>query len=291
MAERTMMGRRCAILRAYLFTFALASFLAAAPPACALRFELQSGNTKCISEDIKLHAMSVGKYAVVNPSDSGPLLDSHKITVRVTSPYGNSIHYADLVDSGNFAFTSNEEGDYLACLWAPDHKPPATMVVEFEWRTGVTAKDWPNVAKKGQIDVSELLSLLMLSACLIRTFTYEYFALNVCTFYAITLAIFTDVQELNLYWIFHGICCILYFGCHLFNAVMELELKKLEDTIKSIHDEMFYLREREEQMQDMNRSTNSRMAWLSFLSLAVCLSVAGLQLWHLKTFFERKKLL
>lgn len=25
---------------------------------------------------------------------------------------------------------------------------------------------------------------------------------------------------------------------------MELELKKLEDTIKSIHDEMFYLRER-----------------------------------------------
>ncbi|CAL9064548.1 unnamed protein product [Musa banksii] len=251
MAEPTMMGRRCAILRAYLFTFALASFLAAAPPACALRFELQSGNTKCISEDIKLHAMSVGKYAVVNPSDSGPLLDSHKITVRVTSPYGNSIHYADLVDSGNFAFTSNEEGDYLACLWAPDHKPPATMVVEFEWRTGVTAKDWPNVAKKGQIDVSELLSLLMLSACLIRTFTYEYFALN----------------------------------------VMELELKKLEDTIKSIHDEMFYLREREEQMQDMNRSTNSRMAWLSFLSLAVCLSVAGLQLWHLKTFFERKKLL
>ncbi|KAJ8498536.1 hypothetical protein OPV22_009088 [Ensete ventricosum] len=225
MAERTMMGRRCAILRAYLFTLAVASFLAAAPPARALRFELQSGNTKCVSEDIKLHAMSVGKYAVVNPSDSGPLPDSHKITVRVTSPYGNSIHYADLVDSGNFAFTSNEEGDYLACLWAPDQKPPATMVVEFEWRTGVTAKDWPNVAKKGQIDV------------------------------------------------------------------MELELKKLEDTIKSIHDEMFYLREREEQMQDMNRSTNSRMAWLSFLSLAVCLSVAGLQLWHLKTFFERKKLL
>ncbi|MQM15694.1 hypothetical protein Taro_048644 [Colocasia esculenta] len=69
--------------------------------------------------------------------------------------------------------------------------------------------------------------------------------------------------------------------------VMELELKKLEDTVKSIHEEMFYLRSREEEM----RTTNSRMAWLSFLSLAVCLSVAGLQLWHLKTFFERKKLL
>ncbi|URE00430.1 Transmembrane emp24 domain-containing protein [Musa troglodytarum] len=218
-------GRRCGLLGSYMLTLALASFLAVAPPSGALRFELQSGHTKCISEDLKIHAMAVGKYAVVNPSDSAPLPDSHKITVRVTSPYGNSIHYADQVDSGNFAFTSSEEGDYLACLWAPDHNPPATMAVEFEWRTGVTAKDWTNVAKKGQIDV------------------------------------------------------------------MELELKKLEDTIKSIHDEMFYLREREEQMQDMNRSTNSRMAWLSFLSLAVCLSVASLQLWHLKTFFERKKLL
>jgi hypothetical protein len=48
---------------------------------------------------------------------------------------------------------------------------------------------------------------------------------------------------------------------------------------------------REEEMQDLNRMTNSRMAWLGFLSLAICLSVAGLQLWHLKTFFERKKLL
>ncbi|CAL9102012.1 transmembrane emp24 domain-containing protein p24delta9-like isoform X1 [Musa acuminata AAA Group] len=225
MGGRTRRGRRCGLLGSYMLTLALASFLAVAPPARALRFELQSGHTKCISEDIKIHAMAVGKYAVVNPSDSAPLPDSHKITVRVTSPYGNSIHYADQVDSGNFAFTSSEEGDYLACLWAPDHNPPATMAVEFEWQTGVTAKDWTNVAKKGQIDV------------------------------------------------------------------MELELKKLEDTVKSIHDEMFYLREREEQMLDMNRSTNSRMAWLSFLSLAVCLSVASLQLWHLKTFFERKKLL
>ncbi|KAK8970643.1 Transmembrane emp24 domain-containing protein p24delta7 [Platanthera guangdongensis] len=72
---------------------------------------------------------------------------------------------------------------------------------------------------------------------------------------------------------------------------MEMELKKLEDTVKSIHDEMFYLREREEEMQEMNISTNSKMGWLSLLSLGVCLSVAGLQVWHLKTYFERKKLL
>ena len=56
---------------------------------------------------------------------------------------------------------------------------------------------------------------------------------------------------------------------------------------------LFFLsgRSREEEMQELNRATNSKMATFSFLSLLVCLAVAGLQLWHLKTFFERKKLL
>jgi len=44
-------------------------------------------------------------------------------------------------------------------------------------------------------------------------------------------------------------------------------------------------------MQELNGSTNSKMAWFSFGSLVVCLSVAGLQFWHLKTFFEKKKLI
>jgi len=44
-------------------------------------------------------------------------------------------------------------------------------------------------------------------------------------------------------------------------------------------------------MQDLTDETNSKMFTYSFVSILVCLSVAGLQLWHLKTFFERKKLL
>ncbi|KAL6878285.1 hypothetical protein ACP4OV_012455 [Aristida adscensionis] len=212
--------------------------VAAALPAGALRFDLNSGHTKCISDDIKVGAMAVGKYHVAAPDDGSltfsssssaaqqqHLPDSHRISLRVTSPYGNSLHYAENVQSGNFAFTAAEAGDYLACFWAPDHRPPATIAFEFDWRSGVSAKDWGAVAKKGQVDM------------------------------------------------------------------MELELKKLEDTINSVHEEMFLLRAREEEMQDLNRRTNSRMAWLGFFSLAICLSVAGLQLWHLKNFFERKKLL
>lgn len=169
--------------------------------------------------------MTVAKYTVINPNEGFPTPDSHKITVRVTSPHGNNYHYGDHVDNGNYAFTAAEAGDYMACFWAPDHKPAMTVTIDFEWKSGVAAKDWSKVAKKGQIEV------------------------------------------------------------------MEVELKKLFDTVASIHDEMFYLREREEEMQLLNRATNSNMAGLSFCSLLVCLSVAALQLWHLKTFFERKKLL
>lgn len=191
----------------------------------SIRFELQSGHTKCIAEDIKSNSMTVGKYSVVNPNEGQPVPDSHKLTVRVTSSYGNSYHYAEQVESGQYAFVAAEAGDYMACFWASDHKPPTTFTVDFDWRTGVAAKDWSNVAKKGQVDA------------------------------------------------------------------MELELRKLYDTVISIQEEMSLLRAREQEMQDLNISTNSRMAWLSFLSLFVCLSVAGLQLWHLKTFFEKKKLI
>ncbi|XP_031386411.1 transmembrane emp24 domain-containing protein p24delta9-like [Punica granatum] len=195
------------------------------PASNALRFDLSSGHTKCIAEDIKSNAMTVGKYSIVNPNEGHPLPESHKLTVRVTSAYGNSYHNAEKVESGQFAFTTAEAGDYMACFWAPEHKPETTVSIEFEWKTGVAAKDWSNVAKKNQVDA------------------------------------------------------------------MELELKRLQETISSIHDEMFYLREREEEMQDLNRATNANMARLSFLSLVVCLSVAGLQLWHLKSFFEKKKLI
>ncbi|PIN03931.1 putative cargo transport protein EMP24 (p24 protein family) [Handroanthus impetiginosus] len=143
----------------------------------------------------------------------------------VTSAYGNSYHHADNVNEGHFAFQAVEAGDYMACFFAADHKPSTTLTIDFDWKSGVAAKDWSNVAKKGSVEL------------------------------------------------------------------MELELKKMFDTVQSIHDEMFYLREREEEMQQLNVSTNSKMAWLSFLSLVVSLSVAGLQLWHLKSFFEKKKLI
>ncbi|CAI9096550.1 OLC1v1032729C2 [Oldenlandia corymbosa var. corymbosa] len=119
----------------------------------SIQFDLQSGHTKCIAEDIKSNAMTVGKYHIVNPTEGSPLPDSHKVTVRVTSSYGNNYHYSDHVQSGQFAFQTAEAGDYMACFFAADHNPAVTLTVDFDWKSGVAAKDWSNVAKKGSVEV------------------------------------------------------------------------------------------------------------------------------------------
>ncbi|KAJ7541469.1 hypothetical protein O6H91_10G061200 [Diphasiastrum complanatum] len=67
---------------------------------------------------------------------------------------------------------------------------------------------------------------------------------------------------------------------------MELELRRLQDSVDYIRREML----RESEMRNINEITNARVAWFSIGSLFICLTVAGWQLWHLKSFFERKKL-
>lgn len=86
----------------------------------------------------------------------------------MTSPHGNNYHYSDHVDSGTYAFTAAETGDYMACFWAPDHRPPVTLSVDFDWKSGVAAKDWSKVAKKGQVDVSTFTSLLYIPLSLYK---------------------------------------------------------------------------------------------------------------------------
>ncbi|KAJ1696686.1 hypothetical protein LUZ63_005198 [Rhynchospora breviuscula] len=207
--------------------FALLNLLAL-HRADALRFEIESGRTKCITEEIKKNSMSVGKYSVV-----GLTSEDQRITVRVTSPYVNRagyvghLHYAEEVESGNFAFTAMQQGDFLACFWLskPYHNPPIRVTIDFEWKSGVSSRDWKFVAKERNI------------------------------------------------------------------IAMEKELMNMGDMVKSIHEEMVYLREREQEMQDLNRKINTRMARLSFLSLAIIASVVMLQLWYLKTFFEKTKIL
>ncbi|CAM6092918.1 unnamed protein product [Calypogeia fissa] len=185
----------------------------------ALRLEVPVSSTKCIADDIQEKVLTVGDYSVVSPGD-GP-----GVTVRVTSPSGKQLHYTENVQVGQFAFTTQESGNFMVCFWIQHGTMGSSISIDLDWRTGVAAKDWAGVAKKEKLDD------------------------------------------------------------------MQIELMKLEEAVESIHAEMLRLRKREEEMRDLNESTNARVAWFSIMSLFICMGVAGWQLWHLKSFFEKKKLL
>ncbi|KAG0478169.1 hypothetical protein HPP92_012888 [Vanilla planifolia] len=72
---------------------------------------------------------------------------------------------------------------------------------------------------------------------------------------------------------------------------VELELTKLEGAVEAIHENILYLKDREAEMREVSERTNARVAWLSMLSVGVCIAASALQVLYLKSFFHEKKLL
>jgi len=81
----------------------------------------------------------------------------------VTSPYGNQLYHQENVQSGQFAFTSKESGNYMACFWLPNAPPNVNVNLALDWKTGVSAKDWASIAKKDKLEVQSPILDLHLS--------------------------------------------------------------------------------------------------------------------------------
>ncbi|KAJ8767693.1 hypothetical protein K2173_020633 [Erythroxylum novogranatense] len=183
---------------------------------------LPATGTKCVSEELHNNVVVLADYVVVSEDHS----HIPTISVKVTSPFGNNLHHKEAVSHGQFAFTTHEAGNYLACLWVDgNNQGGGDVSVNLDWKTGIAAKDWDSVAKKEKIE---------------------------------------------------GV---------------ELELRKLEGAVESIHENLLYLKTREAEMRTVSETTNSRVAWFSIMSLAICILVSGLNLWHLKGYFQKRKLI
>ncbi|MED6197557.1 hypothetical protein PIB30_057498 [Stylosanthes scabra] len=72
---------------------------------------------------------------------------------------------------------------------------------------------------------------------------------------------------------------------------MVLQLKLMQESASSIHDEMINLRLGQEKGEEFDLKSLHRIFLLSYISIFIILSVAGMQLMHLKRFFEKKKLI
>ncbi|KAK7302433.1 hypothetical protein RJT34_13323 [Clitoria ternatea] len=202
---------------------AIVFFLCLFSTSHAVWFTLPPSDTKCVSEDIHKNVVVLGDYVVV-PSANHPSLPA-TISIRVSSPFGNNLHDKDNITMGNFAFTTIESGNYLACFWVGENQGGGDVSVNLDWKVGIAAKDWDSIARKEKLQ---------------------------------------------------GV---------------ELELRKLEGAVESIHENLIYLKGREAEMRIVSESTNSRVALFSLLSLGICIAVSVVQLWHLKRYFHKKKLI
>ncbi|CAN1179347.1 Transmembrane emp24 domain-containing protein p24delta3 [Linum perenne] len=72
---------------------------------------------------------------------------------------------------------------------------------------------------------------------------------------------------------------------------VELDLKRLEASVESIHQNLIYLKERESEMREVSERTNASVAWYSIMALGMCIAASGFQLWYLTRYFQKKKLI
>ncbi|XP_048536144.1 transmembrane emp24 domain-containing protein p24delta3-like [Triticum urartu] len=201
-----------------------AALLLAAASICAeaVWLDMPQTGTKCVSEEIQANVVVLADYALMYESHPS----AHPtIAVKVTSPYGYTLHESGNITVGQFAFTTSEAGNFLACFWIDSAEKGSGVSVNLDWKTGIATKDWDAIAKKEKIE---------------------------------------------------GV---------------ELELRKLEVAVQSIHQNMVYLKAREAEMREVSEKTNGRVAWFSIMSLGVCVVVSVLQFWHLQGYFRKKKLI
>ena len=71
---------------------------------------------------------------------------------------------------------------------------------------------------------------------------------------------------------------------------LQVELRRLEDAAREIHEEQLYMRQREEEMRDTNESTNSRLKWFSMSTIVIVTILGGWQIMYLRSYFKAKNL-
>ncbi|KAK3121936.1 hypothetical protein QOZ80_8BG0663020 [Eleusine coracana subsp. coracana] len=147
--------------------------------AGAVWLELATTTTKCLSEEIQSNVVVIGDYSIlyeehpVRPLVSAKanvfeqrtnilcanmpdlrwsLLIRSWIVPEVTSPYGDVLHHSDKVTHGQFAFTSAESGNYLACFKVEVLEKGMVINLNLDWKTGIATRDWDAIAKKEKLE-------------------------------------------------------------------------------------------------------------------------------------------
>ncbi|GAP84578.2 putative endoplasmic reticulum vesicle protein 25 [Rosellinia necatrix] len=72
---------------------------------------------------------------------------------------------------------------------------------------------------------------------------------------------------------------------------VETELRRIEEMIQEVVNEMDYLRAREQKLRDTNESTNTRVKWFGFGTTTLLVALWAWQIMYLRAYFRSKHLI
>jgi hypothetical protein len=116
---------------------------AAAAAVEALVFDVPSGGSKCLTEDLRRGALSHASYRVAPGPTSAA---DPRISARVTGPRGEELHLAEAAERGELRFRAAEDGGHTACFWTPRYERGAVVSVDVQWDTAGGSGSRPAVA-------------------------------------------------------------------------------------------------------------------------------------------------
>jgi len=127
-----------------LICIVVAAFIAA--KSNAIQFFLKNGEELCLSEDVPKGELLIAEFTL-KPQGS-------RINVKVVDPTGAAVYERPGTGDGKFAHTATADGEHRACFTNYDGTGQKT--VELRFTSGVQAKDYSAVAKKGNLKPSEV---------------------------------------------------------------------------------------------------------------------------------------
>ncbi|KAF0921582.1 hypothetical protein E2562_009776 [Oryza meyeriana var. granulata] len=107
---------------------------AAAAGVDALVFDVPSGGSKCLTEELRRGVLSCASYRVAEATSAAA--STSTVSARVAEPRGEELHLAEGVEAGEFRFEAAEDGWYTAFFSTPRYKRGAVVSVDVQWATG-----------------------------------------------------------------------------------------------------------------------------------------------------------
>ncbi|KAJ8569587.1 hypothetical protein K7X08_001589 [Anisodus acutangulus] len=130
----------------------------------AIWLSLPASGTKCVSEELHNNVVVLADNVVISDDHVHPNLtiSARGLTCSLAEMasllgyWGNLAiwkhsHHKENITQSQFAFTTTEAGNYLACFWA-DNPGGGSLSVNIDWKIGIAAKDWESVARKEKIE-------------------------------------------------------------------------------------------------------------------------------------------